>query len=124
MNDEADFSTGTALYYPCIHPRDIHAVKAALLFLGQGPSHCARCGGERGHVQDDEEEARVLTECDLLVSTKPGPHEDAAACADRCWRWAVSSAAGHARTPHLSRARLRPAFRLYSRPVTSTPPAA
>ena len=70
MNDEADFSTGTALYYPCIHPRDIHAVKAALLFWDRVRRIVPDAAVNEGHVQDDEDEARVLTECDLLVSTR------------------------------------------------------
>jgi hypothetical protein len=72
-------TTGTTLYYPFIHPRDANHLKAAMVYWDRVrrivPASMMFCTG----VDGDDDDAKILTDGGLLVSTEPEPYEAAAA---------------------------------------------
>ena len=70
-------STGTALYYPYIHPRDINCLKAALLYWDRirriVPDSLNHDG--QGLLGDDSDECKLLVNEQLLVATSPTVYE-------------------------------------------------
>jgi hypothetical protein len=70
---------GSALYYPYIHPRNINHIKAALLYFDRVRRIVPRDLEYNGAVRDDNSDARILAERDLLVATPPAGYEDRAA---------------------------------------------
>ncbi len=101
MDIGSEISTGIALYYPYIHPRDINRVNAALIFWDRvrrivPPS--ARVGE---HARDDDDDARLLADETLLIATPPESYE--AAAADRFFQHI--GPASHAFTIDLNTAR-------------------
>lgn len=68
-------STGSSLYYPFIHPRSTGAMKAALLYWDRVRRIVPRSVERGGYVYDDDENARLLAESELLVATSPSGYE-------------------------------------------------
>jgi hypothetical protein len=69
---------GTTLYYPYFHPRKVDSLKAALIYW-DGVRRIVPKSVTHGHFVDgDSQEARLLTESGLLISTRPEPYEDEA----------------------------------------------
>lgn len=79
MNEHARLSTGTTLYYPYIHPREINHVKSALLYWDRVRRIVPNSVTHGTIVMGDSDEARVLADNGLLVATRPEPYEDEAA---------------------------------------------
>lgn len=72
-------STGTALYYPYIHPRQTKQLKAALIYWDRIRRIVPNSVTHGDHVLDDDQDAELLTDRGLLVSTRPEPYEEEAA---------------------------------------------
>lgn len=76
MPDATTLSTGSALYYPYIHPRNINHIKAALLYWDR----VRRIVPEpfEATLLDDKDDARELAGHGLLVATSPEPYRERA----------------------------------------------
>jgi hypothetical protein len=79
MNDSVASPSGTALYYPYIHPRDINQLKAALLFWDRVRRIVPPSAQDGNHAIGDNPDTRRLADEQLLIATTPGPYEEAAA---------------------------------------------
>jgi Family of unknown function (DUF6236) len=71
-------STGTTLYYPYIHPRETSHLKAALIFWDRVRRIVPSSVTHGDHVVGDDNDAQLLVDRGLLVSTRPEPYEEAA----------------------------------------------
>lgn len=79
MSDLATLSTGTALYYPYIHPRNADHIKSALLYWDR-VRRIVPQSATHGHVvMGDDDSARLLVDQGLLIATRPEPYEAEAA---------------------------------------------
>jgi hypothetical protein len=72
-------STGTALYYPFIHPRDHNYLKASLMYWDRIRRIVPYSLTDGDYVVNDDGVGRLLTERKLLITTPPEPYEEAAA---------------------------------------------
>ena len=64
-------STGTTLYYPFIHPRDLNCLKSSLLYwdrIRRIVPDSLRLGD---HVLYDDDDGRLLTDRELLIQHLP-----------------------------------------------------
>lgn len=75
MSATEKLSTGTALYYPYIHPREINHLKAALVYWDRVRRIVPRPLDAGKYVFDDDDAARMLADNELLLATKPEPYE-------------------------------------------------
>jgi hypothetical protein len=71
--------SGSALYYPYIHPRETSHLKAALIYWDRVRRIVPDSVTHGDHVIGDSDDARLLVDRGLLVSTRPEPYEEAAA---------------------------------------------
>ncbi len=72
-------STGTTLYYPFIHPRSSNHLKAAMLYWDRVRRIVPASMWYTTGVDGDDDDAKILADKGVLVSTRPEPYEDAAA---------------------------------------------
>jgi len=79
MSETKSISTGTALYYPYIHPRNMDELKASLIYWDRVRRIVPHLLLEGGYVYGDDEDARLLADQGLLVATPPEPYEEKAA---------------------------------------------
>lgn len=70
------FSTGTALYYPYIHPRNLNQVKAALLFWDRVRRIVPDSLVQEHGVIGDSADIKALVDHKLLITTGPAPYEE------------------------------------------------
>jgi hypothetical protein len=71
-------STGTTLYYPYIHPRNSNYMKSALLYWDRIRRIVPNSVTHGREVIGDSDDAKILTQLELLVTTPPEPYQDAA----------------------------------------------
>jgi len=72
-------TSGTTLYYPYIHPRNIDHLKAALIYWDRVRRIVPTSVMKGDRVHDDNRDAELLTDRKLLISTSPEQYEAAAA---------------------------------------------
>ena len=79
MIDNPVLSTGTALYYPYIHPRSPDHLKAALIYWDRVRRIVPESITHGTEVAGDDEDVRLLVDRGLLIATPPEPYKERAA---------------------------------------------
>jgi hypothetical protein len=71
-------SVGSALYYPYIHPRNVDRLKSALMYWDRVRRIVPREVTEGAYADGDNDDARLLADNGLLLSTPPEGYKDRA----------------------------------------------
>jgi len=75
-------SAGTTLYYSFIYPRDSNYLQTSLNYWDRVRRIVPPSLMHGYHVLNDDQDGQLLTERDLLVTTRPEPYEEEAAQVD------------------------------------------